>query len=345
MIYRAPRVDEIDSYENLAEHPLQSFAWGEFRETTGVITRRIVGFDNSEMVSQAQVTFHPLPSVPYTVGYYPKGKWPDEIQLKALAELGAREKALFIKLEPNISKPPYQESDIKGLRAFLEEHNCTPGRPLFTPYSFIMDLTKSEEELLALMKPKTRYNVRLAQKYGVTVAEDSSPQGFEEYLTLLKLTTKRQQFYAHGQDYQKNMWREMSEAGIGHIIKATYQGKVLAAWILFKYKDTLYYPYGASSREYPEVMASNLMMWEAIRIGKAWGCKKFDMWGALGPEAEKDDPWQGFHRFKEGYGGVLTEFVGSYDLVIDKQLYQIYRLVDRWRWRLLKLKSKIPFLP
>lgn len=341
MIYRPPRLDEYEAYEKLALHPLQSKAWGDFRDTTGVRVERLIGFEEDAMVAQMQVTFHPLPKVPYTVGYYPKGRWPDEVALAALTELGKRNKAILIKLEPDVSMPPYTVADLEGLQAFLLEHNCQIGRALFTPYTFLIDLTHSEDELLAAMKSKTRYNVRLAQKHGVVVAEDSTDKGFAEYLELLKLTTKRQQFYAHTEKYQQNMWKFMHAAGIARVLKASFNGKTLAAWVLFHYRDRLFYPYGASSRENKEMMASNLLMWEAIRYGKHVGAKTFDLWGALGPQADPKDPWFGFHTFKEGYGGTQTQFVGTFDLVIDPPKYQLYRLADRWRWRLLRLKSKL----
>jgi lipid II:glycine glycyltransferase (peptidoglycan interpeptide bridge formation enzyme) len=342
MIYRKPRVDEWEKYENLARHPLQSKAWGDFREATGVEVVRLVGFDSERMVSQMQLTLHPIPKLPYKIGYYPKGTWPDEVQLATLKELGKQEGVIFIKLEPNVSMPPYQENDLNGLKELLLDNGCEAGRAMFTPYSYLIDLTQSEEELLAQMRPKTRYNIRLAEKKGVVIEEDSTESGFEDYLKLLQLTTNRQQFYAHDESYQRSMWTHLNGAGMAKVVKAVYQNQVLSAWVLFQYKQTLYYPYGASSREHREVMASNLLMWEAMRMGKRLGCKNFDLWGALGPDPDPKDPWYGFHRFKEGYGGNLAQFVGSYDLVIDPKLYRVYRLIDRWRWRWLRLKAKLP---
>jgi lipid II:glycine glycyltransferase (peptidoglycan interpeptide bridge formation enzyme) len=124
-----------------------------------------------------------------------------------------------------------------------------------------------------------------------------------------------------------------------HLFTAEYEKKILTTWILFVFHDTLYYPYGASSSENRNVMASNLIMWEAIQFGKKIGLKKFDMWGALGPNPDPHDPWMGFHKFKEGYGATLTEFVGSYDLLINPSLYKIYKLADKLRWVYLRLKK------
>ncbi len=344
MIYRKPRLDEAAVYEGLSQHPLQSQAWGEFRESTGVRVERLLGFDKAEAEGCMQISFHPIPKLPYTVGYFPKGTIPDESMLAALMELGKRENALFIKLEPDYSYPPSEKESVEQVRDFLLKNGCEEGRPLFTKYSFVIDLQKPEEELMAMLKAKTRYNVRLAQKHGVEIVEDNSEQAFEEYIQLLKETTKRQQFFAHTEKYHRQMWDHMYKAGTARLLKASYQNKTLVVWILFVYKNRLYYPYGASSREHREVMASNLLMWEAIRYGKLKQLKTFDLWGALGPNPDPKDPWYGFHSFKEGYGGELAEFVGSYDLIVNPPLYTMYRIADRWRWRLLKLKSKLPFI-
>jgi lipid II:glycine glycyltransferase (peptidoglycan interpeptide bridge formation enzyme) len=178
----------------------------------------------------------------------------------------------------------------------------------------------------------------------VKIAEDNSDKTFEEYLRLTKETTTRQNFYAHSEKYHRLMWETLKTENTNtnelsaHLLKATYNGEVLVAWIVFVLGDTLYYPYGASSSNHREVMASNLMMWEAIKFGKKLGLRKFDMWGALGPVPDTKDPWYGFHRFKEGYGPKLTEFVGSYDFVINKKMYLVYKLLNRIRWIILRLK-------
>jgi lipid II:glycine glycyltransferase (peptidoglycan interpeptide bridge formation enzyme) len=282
-----------------------------------------------------------VPKLPYTIGYFPKGNLPDEAQLQALKDLGKRKKAIFIKLEPNIATPPHSAESLDEVRQFLTNHGCQRGRALFTPYSFVLDLTKSTDELLAGMKAKSRYNLKLAQSHGIQIVEDSTQHGFDQYLELLEQTTKRQQFYAHTKKYHTTMWQTMFGANIARLFKAEYQGQVLAAWIVFVFNNTLYYPYGASSRNHREKMPSYLLMWEVIQWGKRQGCTSFDMWGALGPQANPKDPWFGFHRFKSGFGAELTQSVGSYDLVIDNPLYSLYRVADRWRWRYLRFKSKL----
>lgn len=212
---------------------------------------------------------------------------------------------------------------------------------MFTKYSFILDLTKTEEELLAAMHPKTRYNIRLAQKRGVVIKEDSSPEAFEQYITLMSETTGRQQFHAHNEAYHRQMWSIMHKSGIARLFTASYEGSTLAAWIIFSWKDTVYYPYGASGRQHRDVMAPNLLLWEIARWAKDKGFHSFDLWGALGPNPNPSDPWYGFHRFKQGYSPRLVEHIGSYDLVIHPLLYKLSVIADVLRWRYLRFKNKL----
>lgn len=324
----------VMNINSIANHPLQSPEWGEFRKKTGVKVIRSNCF---------QLTIHKIPYTPWTIGYLPKGPMPTKEMLTQLIGIGKKEKCIFIQLEPNIKKsqlPNYPITQSPNLRPATH--------PLFTKYTFILDLTKSEEELLKAMHPKTRYNIRVAQKHGVKVIEDNSDEAFEIYLKLSKETTNRQGFYAHTEHYHRMMWETLQVQSsydklTSHLFLANYEPSTmnrqpitLVAWILFIYKDTLYYPYGASSTLHRETMASNLLMWEAIRFGKKLGLKKFDMWGALGPNPDVKDPWYGFHRFKEGYGPKHTEFVGSFDLIINPVLYEIYKILDKVRWALLK---------
>ena len=116
---------------------------------------------------------------------------------------------------------------------------------------------------------------------------------------------------------------------MARLLIAFYQEKPVVAWMLSNFQDTLYYPYGGSSLEHREVMASNLVAWEAIRLGKKLKLKKFDLWGALSPDANPSDPWYGFHKFKQGYGGKLVEYIGTYDLVFNWPIYWVFTAIDK----------------
>ena len=304
-------------------HPLQSPAWGAFRAAMGIDVAHIGPW---------QITFHRIPHTPWTVGYFPKGPAPTKSMIEELVKLGIEKRAIFIQLEPNVKK---RSQFIVHSSQLRRSHH-----PLFTKYTFILDLTKSEDELLKAMHSKTRYNLRVAERHGVVVSEDNSPEAFEAYLALSRETTSRQGFYAHDETYHRTMWKILHAAGIAHLFTATYQHNILTAWIIFTWGKMVYYPYGASSRDHREVMAPTLMLWEVAKWAKANGYTSFDLWGAMGENPDTNDPWYGFHRFKQGFNPELVEYVGSYDLIIRPFLYRLYTVADMVRWAILKLKAR-----
>jgi lipid II:glycine glycyltransferase (peptidoglycan interpeptide bridge formation enzyme) len=328
------------AYNKVVTHPLQTYEWGEFRSATGItVVRRIITEQNS-IVDGFSLTIHPIPKTPWTIGYLPKGSRPTKKVLNELQKIGKQYHCIFIQLEPNIPNSSSEQQSLKKLGLRMSAH------PLFTKYTFVLDLTPSEDEIFKKLHGKTRYNIKIAQRHSVTISEKETPEAFETYLQLTAQTTKRQNFYAHTPNYHTTQWDILSHTAAApytsltsHLLLANYNKKTLAAWILFVFKDTLYYPYGASSNEHRETMSSNLIMWEAIKFGKKLGLKKFDMWGALGPDPDPTDSWFGFHRFKQGYRPDHVEFVGSFDLVLNPVLYRVYSVADKIRWLILQLKK------
>ena len=314
-----------ESWNAHVRHPLQTWEWGEFRARMGIDVVRL---------NTWQLTFHKIPHTRFTIGYFPKGPAITSSMIEKLRKVGAEKNALYIQLEPDV-----RADEAKNI--LLSSVLRTSHRPLFTSHTFILDLTKSEEDLLKSMHSKTRYNLRVAQKHNVTIQEDSSDEGFAEYLKLNDETTSRQGFFAHNHTYHKTMWTIMHQAGIAHLFTATYEGTVLAAWIIFTWGKTMYYPYGASSRLHREVMAPTLLLWEIVKWGKSHGYTAFDLWGALPPQPstglpDEHDPWYGFHRFKQGFNPELVAYIGSYDLIIRPFLYRCFTIADSLRWFLLK---------
>lgn len=335
-----------ETYNAVVSHPLQTYEWGTFREKTGLKVIRRGVYEQGKLVSAFQLTIHKIPKTPWTIGYLPKGDFPTREIIGELQKIGKEEKCVFIQLEPNVIKSINGQSQIENEKSKMANLGLRPSaHPLFTKYTFMLDISSPEEILLKQMHPKARYNIRVAQRHGVTVEEDNSRSAFEAYWRLIEETTKRQQFYAHTKLYHTIQWNTLNASQqknntlTSHLLLAKYHDKVLTAWLLFVCKDSLYYPYGASSSQHREVMASNLIMWEAIQFGKKKGLKNFDMWGALGPNPNKNDPWYGFHNFKEKYDPQHVEFIGSYDLVVNPVLYQAFKAADKMRWMLLRLKK------
>lgn len=312
--------------DTIAEHPLQASAWAEFRKKWG----------NEVIVTKyGIITLHKIPFTNKKIGNFIKGPMPTAAMIKDLKGLGKKENLIFIKLEPNypVKKDDIACADENKVVKLLKANGAVRGKTLFTPSTFWIDLKPSEEELMKDFSGKTRYNIRVAQRNGVIVKEDNSDKAFEKYLKLTEETITRQGFYAHTRRYHKLMWEILKKAGIAHLLTAIYRKEIITTWILFSWKDFLYYPYGASTDKYKNVMANNLMMWEAIKFGKRLGLKTFDLWGR--------EEGKGFTKFKEGYNPHVIQFLGTWDLVIDPLAYQIYRLLDFARWFLLRFLAKL----
>ncbi len=320
-------------YDSVVIHPVQTWTWGEFQKSQGHKIYRFGIFDSKNKIkSSYTISFHQIPKTKYSIGTILRGPKVDTEILKNIQKIGKKENAIFIKLEPDIAK--------EGNSMQFSNLVVSP-KVAFYPHTFKVDLTKSEEKLLADMHSKTRYNIRVAERHGVEIKEMTNDQGFKIYLKLLFETTKRQGFYLHTLKYHRDLWQVLKKTNMPHIMLASYQGKVLSAFMLFQLKDQLFYPYGASLDVHREVMAPTLLMWESIKLGQKLKCKTFDMWGCLGPDAKETDNGFGFHRFKQGFNGQPFEYVGTYDYVINPTLYKLYNLIDKYRWRLLHFKAKI----
>jgi len=325
------------AYDKLVTHVIQSWEWGEFRKKMGIDLVRLGEYSGNKLTSAYQLTFHPVPFFKnITIGYLPKGPMPNKSMVNSLSLIGKKKNAAFIKIEPDIILDRKATNDQRLTQLGLIKSK----KSLFTKYNFIVDLTQSEEKLLANMHPKTRYNIKLAQKKGVKVYDSTSDRDFQIYLKLYFETTKRQKYFGHSPQYHQKVWETLKPAKMARVLIGQYQKKPLVAWLLLNFADTLYYPYGGSSTEYKETMASNLVTWGTIRLGKRLNFTTFDMWGALPPDADKTNPWYGFHRFKEGYGGNHVEYIGTYDLVLRSRLYTALNLADKLRWVYLKSKLR-----
>lgn len=316
-------------FNQKAPHPLQSWEWGRAREKMGIEVLRMGEFENENLKNVYQITFHKIPYTNYKIGYLPRSNCPSQKVLEFLYDYGKKNKIIFIKIEPHITKSKLQITNYK-LPITLSSH------PLFPEWTIMLDLTKSENEILKNMHPKTRYNLRLAQKKGIYVKEMTNKEGFEIFAELYFATCKRQKYFGHNYNYHQTVFKELKNK-IAYILVAFYQNTPLSAYEIFIFNDILYYPYGGSSDQYKNLMSNNLLMWEAVKFGQKMGCKTFDMWGSLPADYDKNNKWAGFTRFKEGYGGKFIELIGSYDLVINKNLYNLYNVLYKIRNAVLPL--------
>jgi len=154
-----PNTFNSGKFNEIANHPLQTWQWGEARRKMGIEVLRLGEFENQNLLHVFQITLHPLPKLPWKVGYLPRSVDPGRDVLQFLKEYGEKNKIIFFKIEPYTQKTDWK-MEIRNWKL-----NIIPSlHPLFPAWTQILDLTKTEDQLLARMHPKTRYNIRLAQK-------------------------------------------------------------------------------------------------------------------------------------------------------------------------------------
>ena len=352
-----------EEFDSLVSHPIQSWIWGDFKENMGAVPERIGFFEDGKLKSGIQIIFSKIPKTNYTVGIASKTLMPEFEHIEALKEAAKKHRAVFIKVEPDVFSPVqkdksledassetasleaapseagFLEEPIEDKKKFLLKNGAKNGKPFFEKYNFILDIDRTEEELLSSFHSKTRYNIRLAEKKGVSIIDKSTEEGMEDYIRLMEETTKRQGFFNHNGEYFRRMFKIFPTDTL-RIFEAVYKEEVLTAWILFKFNGKLYYPYGASGNNHRELMPNNLIMWKAIQYGKELNCSVFDLWGCLGPNPDTTDSWYGFHKFKAGYNPELVEYIGTFDFVYKPFMYKLFNLADKIRWIILKNKKR-----
>lgn len=201
----------------------------------------------------------------------------------------------------------------------------------------IVRITGTEDEILALMKPKGRYNIKIAQKHEVMVEKSDN---VEDFYKIFRETAERDGFQIRPKSYFENLMKILKPAGLAEMLVARYNGKPVAAGIFTFYGETASYLYGASLSSDREVMAPYLLHWEAIKLAKEKGCTYYDLlavtpFDSLNPKNSNLKPhkYSGITRFKEQFGGVSYQTFGSYDLITNKCWYILFKMIEKMRRR------------
>ncbi len=281
---------------------LQSTVWAEFQRALG---RRVEWFELGGTV-RALVIEQCLP-FGQTYVYSPRGPVVEnredrienrEQELKAIVEEVRKKfpKAIFWRIEPLI---PFQISDFR-FQIAQAPHAIQPTTTL------IVDLSKSEEVLLAQMKQKTRYNIHIAQKNSIVVR---NIENLEIFLDLLEETATRDGFRTHSREYYKALLNNDNRSV--ELFGVFNNDQLLAGAIIAFFGTWAYYLHGASSSQRREVMAPYVLHWEVMREAKRRGCTQYDFWGA-------GDQWPGVSKFKTGFAPAtpLTRYPGTLDVVL-----------------------------
>lgn len=319
-------IGEWDPLLTSGERPsfLQSWEWGELKRRFGWTPVRLAYSDpDGRRVSGAQIlikTQRLLGISPrFGVAYIPRGPFggatPEEFRelIDAAIDRASRDGASFIRIEPG------GDGTEAALAAMVDTGFKPAPQNVQIQSTGYIDLGRTEEELLASFKSKTRYNVRLAMRRNVDVRVSDSKSDLESFYRLTVVTGRRDGFAVHGAGYYSAVWNTFGKSKCRLFI-ASVNGEDVSALFAVVCGDMATYLYGASSDRYRNTMSNYLLQWEAMLWARRNGCLTYDFWGMADP-ALASDPMAGVHRFKAGFRPDSVRHVGTFDLPLRPAAY------------------------
>jgi len=324
-------------------HVLQSWLWGACKAQTGWrAVRWRVGPADRPLAAVAMLTRR-LGRLPLAVAYVPKGPtldWSDAAAvagaLASIEHAARRQGALFVKIDPDV---PADAAYASAVQQTLQARGWHPSsEQIQFRNTMLIDLIDEEEALLGRMKPKWRYNIRLAGRRGVQVRA-GGPDDLATFYALYAETSARDGFLIRPYSYYQTIWEAFLSAGQGHLLLAAAEGQIIAGVFLLRFGPTAWYFYGASGARGRNLMPNHLLQWEAMRWARAQGCTVYDLWGAPDTLSEQDPLW-GVYHFKEGFGGRFTAWLGAWDYAVTRAGYWLYTTVMPRLLDLMRRRSK-----
>lgn len=305
--------------EHTYGHLLQSWNWGELKTSPNWHPLRLALFDEQQqIVAAAHVLQRTVSRVPARLGhlaYIPRGPVLDwsqpelcETFFTHLHAFLRQQGAMALRVECNLEADSPAGSWAQSYFARAGMESVPAVQPLRT---ITLDVTPSEDTLLAQMKEKWRYNVRLAHKRGVTVRVAQTLEDVDAWYALMQTTSERDSFGIHTLRYYQRAWQCFHPDEHLRLFLAEHEGQLLAGIFVSLYAREGIYMYGASSNEKRQLMPNYLLQWEAIRWARAHGAVSYDFWGIPDTDNE-EEAMAGVYRFKRGWGGRVVQFVGGY---------------------------------
>lgn len=286
---------------------------------------------NGNIIGSISILIRKIPIFGYLM-YSSRGPVCDIHNVEVLTQLtegikllAKKYKAMVIKIEPDIKSDDKEFRNIVETLGYKVKDDAKDFSEEIQPrYVFRLDMRgKTEDEIFAGFHSKTRYNVRLATRKGVTV-KDGTREDLKDFHKIMIETGARDGFIIRPLEYFEKMYDELGPEHM-KVLMAYYEGKPISGVIPIMYGNKTWYLYGASSNEYRNVMPNYLLYWEMIKISIARGDDMFDLRGVPGIA----DNSNGLYRFKKGFGAEYTEFIGELYIPFKSLTYKLYKIAEK----------------
>lgn len=348
----------IQSIPGASAHIFQSTQWGAFKQDYGWKAQRFIWQDEQEnILAAAQMLTRQvsLLGARFVVAYCPKGPVVDweNIDLVSqvlddLQDFAKRAGAIFIKIDTDVvlgwGVPGDEQAQESEVGAQIIANLLARGWQFSQDQiqfrnTVLIDLRNDEADLLAAMKQKTRYNIRLAERKGVQVRVGNNDDLAQLYHMYAE-TSVRDGFVIRSQEYYTQLWSDFMSASMAAPLIAEVDGEAIAAVFVFHFNGYAIYLHGMSTEIAREKMPNYLLQWQAMLYAKAQGCHTYDMWGAPDDFNESDSLW-GVYRFKDGFAGTVLRTLGAWDYPARPFLYKLYTTVLPRVLNVMRRRGKI----
>jgi lipid II:glycine glycyltransferase (peptidoglycan interpeptide bridge formation enzyme) len=306
-------------------HLLQSAGWGELKSRFGWRALRLAFARENDLIAGTQMLIRDLP-LGLRFCYIPRGPVGDASDpalIDALCEAAQSHHAFALKIEPNSTSTQSVQFPTSNFQ-HLTSNSIQPRATIH------LDLTRDLDAILAQMKSKWRYNIRLAERKGISVRM-SGARDAALFHQLLQITGARDQFAIHTEEYYRSAFELLSTRDCATLFIAEFEREPLATIFVTAFGDEAIYLYGASSNAHRDRMPNHALHWEAIQWAKARGCKRYDLWG-IGATTDADEKTaHGLYQFKQGFGGEVVRYAGACDVIFSRWKYALYTRAIAWR--------------
>ncbi|WKZ31199.1 MAG: peptidoglycan bridge formation glycyltransferase FemA/FemB family protein [Candidatus Dojkabacteria bacterium] len=321
MMYSIKKLNDKEKWDEVASRFdnatfVLSWNYGEFEKSLGAVFDNYAVYDSNDSI----VGLLPIKHVKALRGRYlhlrhaPLIDWENRelvaAVLKFLKKMAVKGAWQFVRISPLLSNTPLHNDLLKECKLIPATAHAVDAEN-----TLVLDLSKSEDQLLAEMRKNTRYYIRKAEKMGIKVVSTTGMENFEQFWEIYQDAVSRNKWTAYSRNYIQKEFELFAKDNMARMFFTLYENKPIAAAIFIYFNGHSVYHHSGSLTQFREVPSTYLLQWEAIKYAKSAGMRIHNLWG-VSPENQKEHPWYGLSLFKRGFGGSEVQTVHAHDMIV-----------------------------